>query len=86
MAKARKVITEDGEFVPEPPAAPDPPAKKVARPSALKVTADEVDACIEAHEAVLTNLIRDRSPPSDGAIIKIIEAISALREIRKGIV
>jgi hypothetical protein len=46
----------------------------------VDVTQNYIDRCIVKHQEVLRNLLMsEHAPPSDGSIVKIIEAIDALQ-------
>lgn len=46
----------------------------------VDVTQNYIDRCITKHQEVLRNLLMsEHAPPSDGSIVKIIEAIDALQ-------
>lgn len=69
----RKVITEDGDLIPE-----DPPSDK------LPLAIEEIDDCIRRHQAVLVNAVRDSGlPPADGVVLRMIETIEALKKLRE---
>lgn len=81
MAKARKVIKEDGEFVPDPVVQPDPIQDPEAVP-AYAIPRAALAECIERHERTLHTLITQQATaPPDRSLLTIMETIARLKAL-----